>query len=366
VNDLVARAVRVLAVVLALGCLLLSALPAQAHSALPPGPNKPAKYTRWFYPSQVAYGPIEDGQSQTGMAPARGAFLTLPFMGPHYITSIFSHCYPDYGDYNQVCRYDGTVASKSVGGPDPDFLGGFAQTPGGHDYLFYAGHDGYDYGMWYEPVAAAAPGRVRRADWLDPYCHTCLSGETIEIDHGNGLETFYGHLSKILVSKGQYVSRGQVIGISGMTGTATGPHLHFGVYSLRRSQTPVDPYGWSGSGPDPYGWDQGDLWLGGSPRFASIQLPSVTATASADVDHPGNIVVSWASPGSASFTVYVVNEQGRRTPWTSSRGNGSATFHARPGYTYWFWVNATSTLGWTDAGGTDVVFVPRPGRGPLP
>src|SRR5256712_2260849 len=172
---------RVFVVLLTLGALLLSALPAQAHSALPPG-HKQIKYSRWAYPSQVTYGPIEDGGGETGMAPARGAFLTLPFMGPHYITSVFSHCYPDYGNYTRLCRYDGTVASASVGGPDPTFDAGFAQTPGGHDYLYYAGHDGYDYGMWYEPVAAAAPGRVKLADWLRPGCGNRPGGEHNEHD----------------------------------------------------------------------------------------------------------------------------------------------------------------------------------------
>src|SRR5207302_638336 len=87
---------------------------------------------------------------------------------------------------------------------------------------YYSGHDGYDYGLYYEPVAAAAPGRVTVANWLVPGCHTCLSGQTIEIDHGNGLLTFYGHLSRIDVSKGQYASAGQVIGLSGMTGNRSG------------------------------------------------------------------------------------------------------------------------------------------------
>ena len=364
VNNLISKTMRVVVILLTLGSVLLSALPAQAHSALPPG-NKPIKYTRWAYPSQVSYGPIEDGAGNTGMTPARGAFLTLPFLGQHYITSLFSHCYPDYGDYSQVCRYDGTIASKNVGGPDPDFTAGYAQTAGGHDYLYYAGHDGYDYALTYEPVAAAAPGRVKLADWLVPGCETCLSGKTVEIDHGNGLLTFYGHLSQINVSKGQYVQRGQVIGISGMTGTATGPHLHFGVYHTNGTG-PVDPYGWAGSYPDPYSKDVGNLWLGGSPRFAQVQLPNVTLTVAPQADKPSNIDVGWSSPAVASFTVSVVDQQGLRTAWTTSRGNASATFRARPGHRYWFWATATSDLGWTDAAGSDVVQVPVPGHGALP
>jgi murein DD-endopeptidase MepM/ murein hydrolase activator NlpD len=342
--------------------LLCSALPVQAQSALPPGQAQ-GKYSRWAYPSQVSYGPIEDGGGDTGIGPARGAFLTLPFMGPHYITSLFSHCYPDYGSYSRVCRYDGTIASAAVGGADPTFDAGFAQTPGGHDYLYYAGHDGYDYGLYYEPVAAAAPGRVIYANWLNPNCHECLSGQTIEIDHGNGLLTFYGHLSQIKVSKGQYVARGQVIGISGMTGTATGPHLHFGVYHLNCNSCPVDPYGWSGSYPDPYNRDVGDLWLSGSPRFASIPLPSVTLSASSEVDSPATIDVSWSSPGNVAFTVYYVTQSGLRQAWTSSRGNGSATFHGKAGQRYWFWASATSDLGWSDAAGSPVIQVPHLNHG---
>jgi murein DD-endopeptidase MepM/ murein hydrolase activator NlpD len=362
----VSKAMRVLALLFTLGCLLLSALPAQAQTALPPGPQKPSKYVRWAYPSQVTYGPIETGSGDTGNSPARGAFLTLPFMGPHYITSIFSHCYPQYGDDQQICRYDGVVASKSVGGPDPDFTAGYAQTAGGHDYLYYAGHDGYDYALTYEPVAAAAPGRVILADWLVPGCETCLSGKTVEIDHGNGLLTFYGHLSKILVTKGQRVARGQVIAISGMTGTATGPHLHFGVYKTNCNSCPVDPYGWSGSYADPWTRDVGDLWLGGSPRFAQVQLPSISVTASSEDADPTKIDVHWLSPGTNSFTLYVVSQDGRRDLWTTANGNGSAVYDGRPGHTYWFWVNATSDLGWQDAAGSNVVQVPVPGRGALP
>ncbi len=352
---------RVVASVLTLGSLLLFALPAQAHSALPPG-HKQIKYSRWSYPSQINYGPIETGIGETGEGPSRAAFMTLPFMGPHYVTSIFDHCGPNYNVSGRLCRYDGAVASANVGGPDPSFDAGYAQTPGGHDYLYYSGHDGYDYGLYYEPVAAAAPGRVMLANWLVPGCETCLSGKTIEIDHGNGLLTFYGHLSSIGVSKGQYVRRGQVIGISGMTGTATGPHLHFGVYRMNGGG-PVDPYGWSGPGADPWSKDAGNLWLTGSPRFADVQVPSITMSATAELDDPTLIDVWWASPGTMSFTVYVITQDGRRVVWTTAHGNGSATFHGKRGQTYWFWANATSDLGWSDAAGSDVVRVARPGRG---
>ncbi len=293
---------RVVVLVITLVSLLLHGVPVLASSALPPG-QKQGKYSRWSYPSQVSYGPTEDGKGNIGSGPAPGAFLTLPFMGPHYITSIFDHCGPNYGTHGKVCRYDGEVASAAVGGSDPSFTAGFAQTPGQHDYLYYEGHDGYDYGLYYEPVAAAAVGRVMLAGWAVPGCQTCSSGLTVEINHGNGLLTYYGHLSQINVSKGQSVKRGQVIGISGMTGTATGPHLHFGVYYVNGGG-PVDPYGWTGSYPDPYSKDLGDLWLTGSPRFAGIPTPLVTVDAATELDGSTASNVAWSSPRAGN--VYAV------------------------------------------------------------
>jgi murein DD-endopeptidase MepM/ murein hydrolase activator NlpD len=344
------------ATLLTLGSLLLFAQPAQAHSAMPPG-HAPSKYQRWSYPSQTAYGPLEDGRASTREAASPGAFLTLPFMGPHYITSIFDHCGPNYNVSGRICRYDGVVASARRGGPDPGFSAGYAQTPGLQDYLYYSGHDGYDYGLYYEPIAAAAPGRVILANWLVPNCHSCLSGQTVEIDHGNGLMTFYGHMAHIWVYKGQYVARGQVLGISGMTGTATGPHLHFGVYHLNGSG-PVDPYGWAGPGSDPYSGDMGNLWLGGSPRFANVTMPRVTLTATQSAGDPSTINVRWSSPATAKFTVYWVSDSGAMRSWHSSQGNNSATFRGTRGHSYWFWAFATSWLGWTDGGGSDVIKVP--------
>jgi len=349
---------RVLAFVVTFLALFLYGVPVQASQAQAPG-QKAEKYVRWYYPSQTNYGSVETGAGDSGERPAPGAFLTLPFMGPHVVTSLFDHCSPDYGINGVVCRYDGTQASAKVGGADPTFDAGYAQTPAGHDYLYYDGHDGYDYGLTYEPVAAAAPGTVMYANWIDPNCHTCLSGLTIEINHGNNLRTYYGHLSRIDVANGQRVQRGQVIGISGMTGTATGPHLHFGVYYVNRSLSPVDPYGWSGSYPDPWPLDLGDLWISGSPRFADVPLPSVSATAELDPNNANSIDVSWSSPGAGNrFRVDAVQQDGQMKSWLTGVGAGTAVFQGRPGQSYWFWVSVTTNLGWTDSGGSPLVSVP--------
>ena len=72
-------------------------------------------------------------------------------------------------------------------------------------------------------IKAAAGGTVTVAGWNNSY------GYMIKISHGNGVETVYGHCSKLLVSKGQTVTQGQIIGKVGNTGDSTGPHLHLEV-----------------------------------------------------------------------------------------------------------------------------------------
>jgi murein DD-endopeptidase MepM/ murein hydrolase activator NlpD len=63
-------------------------------------------------------------------------------------------------------------------------------------------------------------------------------GNMVEIDHGNGLATRYGHLSEVLVDEGQQVKANEVVGRLGSTGRSTGPHLH---YEVRIDGDPVDP-----------------------------------------------------------------------------------------------------------------------------
>ena len=74
-----------------------------------------------------------------------------------------------------------------------------------------------------QPVYAAFSGRVRLSKVYRGY------GNLVVIRHENGLETFYGHLSKRKVEVGDWVSAGDVIGLGGSTGRSTGPHLHFEV-----------------------------------------------------------------------------------------------------------------------------------------
>lgn len=99
------------------------------------------------------------------------------------------------------------------------------------------GHDGIDIGMPVgTSVRAALAGVVLGTGNTDQYRDSrgaqCYSfGKWVMVKHANGLATLYAHLSSIEVSSGQSVDTGQEVGLSGMTGYATGPHLHFGVYA---------------------------------------------------------------------------------------------------------------------------------------
>jgi murein DD-endopeptidase MepM/ murein hydrolase activator NlpD len=73
------------------------------------------------------------------------------------------------------------------------------------------------------PVMAAANGKIVYQGWLDGY------GNTIFVDHGNGVMTQYSHLGSFVGATGSTVMQGAVIAQSGHSGLGTGPHLHFGV-----------------------------------------------------------------------------------------------------------------------------------------
>lgn len=100
-----------------------------------------------------------------------------------------------------------------------------------------AGHNAIDMGIPSgTAVLSALSGTVQGTGNTD-LVRGCYSyGKWVLIRHGNGLDTLYAHLSSISVSKGQSVSTGSIIGYSGMTGYATGPHLHFGVYASEGTQ----------------------------------------------------------------------------------------------------------------------------------
>jgi murein DD-endopeptidase MepM/ murein hydrolase activator NlpD len=101
----------------------------------------------------------------------------------------------------------------------------FTGSPAMHTGLDIHGEPG-------DPVRAAADGTVTAAGWSGGY------GRAVDIDHGNGVLTRYGHLSAIDVRVGQSVKSGQIVGKVGSTGRSTGPHLH---YETRVRGEAVDP-----------------------------------------------------------------------------------------------------------------------------
>lgn len=101
----------------------------------------------------------------------------------------------------------------------------FTGKPKKHRGIDFAGKIGTE-------LLAVAPGRVVSAGERVGY------GTTVEIDHGLGFTTLYAHLSQILVSRGNWVRPGTVIGLAGSSGRSTGPHLH---YEIRYKGSPFDP-----------------------------------------------------------------------------------------------------------------------------
>ena len=133
--------------------------------------------------------------------------------------------------YEDFLRSRGVVPSiwpvfgrleSGVGGRRNPFTGR------GHEY-----HEGQDIdAAWGTPVEVAASGKITIAGWQRGY------GNVVYVDHGSGISTRYGHLSKINVTVGQTVGTGDIIGLVGSTGRSTGPHLH---YEVRVNNQPVDP-----------------------------------------------------------------------------------------------------------------------------
>jgi murein DD-endopeptidase MepM/ murein hydrolase activator NlpD len=122
---------------------------------------------------------------------------------------------------------------RPVDGEITTYFGQGRSINGGPVGAFHTGVDlANDEGT---PVQVAAPGRVA---WIGPMP---IRGNSVIVDHGAGAKTGYHHLSAIQAAVGQEVERGDVVGLVGMTGLATGPHLH---WELTLWGINVDPMTW--------------------------------------------------------------------------------------------------------------------------
>ena len=98
-------------------------------------------------------------------------------------------------------------------------------------------HEGQDFiAAFGTPIHATADGTIKQV------YRSATFGKTVIIDHGNGYETFYAHLSEQKVKEGQKVVRGQVIGLMGNTGLSSGTHLHYEVHVNGHDDDPVHYY----------------------------------------------------------------------------------------------------------------------------
>jgi len=107
---------------------------------------------------------------------------------------------------------------------------GWRSSPWGEGGDWHPGIDiASDYGT---PIVATADGEVIYANWYNGY------GNLVQIDHGYGIVTFYGHTCRMIVGVGDRVKKGQVIAYMGSTGNSTGTHVH---YEIRVNGTAVNP-----------------------------------------------------------------------------------------------------------------------------
>jgi murein DD-endopeptidase MepM/ murein hydrolase activator NlpD len=115
---------------------------------------------------------------------------------------------------------------------------GRLQSSFGHRSDPFSGHGAFHAGVDISAtrqtqVRATADGVVDSAEWAGNY------GKLVIVDHGNGFQTYYAHLSAFSVVPGQFIRRGQVVGRAGATGRATAVHLH---YEVRRHGIPINPH----------------------------------------------------------------------------------------------------------------------------
>ncbi|OGC50756.1 hypothetical protein A2716_01840 [candidate division WWE3 bacterium RIFCSPHIGHO2_01_FULL_40_23] len=199
-------------------------------------------------------------------------FLELPWFTSNFkldaqnISSFFDHRYPflGYPYKSEEYAYKDTTMN---------FMGIEKAPP----YLWYSSHNGIDFPLPYGTKVLAS------ADGYASYSYGSGTGNMIRIDHGNGFETWNMHLQdkELIVSKpGEkvFVKKLDKIGLVGMTGNTSGPHIHFSVLRDVNGDNEfndfpdgmVDPYGWEGSFNDPwknYTWEDSKGTHHGSESF---------------------------------------------------------------------------------------------------
>jgi murein DD-endopeptidase MepM/ murein hydrolase activator NlpD len=153
--------------------------------------------------------------------------------GPFESAGTFKSLFDNWKKLDQLQNGVIAIPAEKPVKTNVEFTSGF----GVRSDPFHAGaamHPGIDLaGSYGTPIYATADGTVLRAGW-----NSGGYGNLVEIDHGRGITTRYGHMSAILVHEGEHVTRGEQIGRMGSTGRSTGNHLH---YEVRIDGRPVNP-----------------------------------------------------------------------------------------------------------------------------
>jgi hypothetical protein len=188
---------------------------------------------------------------------------------------------------------------------------------------YSAGHQALDFGtLDYERVLAGADGTVGTVDWFNDNCHqsdndqNCGFGLYIRIDHANGYQTYYAHLSATAFGfsdAGAQVIRGQVIGTGGHTGWSTGPHLHF---EVRLNNTPVNP-----SNPS--------LWIDGQWANPSRPIPTPANGEEIVVDDQDNGFSRGCTAGAPCPFWFEANASYNNHMWWTWDNNNTEDYWAR-------------------------------------
>lgn len=168
-----------------------------------------------------------------GLTPSRVVAVGGPFEAVRRADPTFKQLFTSWKKLETL--QDGAIAVPS---DKPVRTAAFTSGFGVRSDPFRAGaalHPGIDLaGPMGTPIYATADGTVQRAGW-----NSGGYGNLVELDHGRGIATRYGHMSAILVNAGDHITRGQLIGRMGSTGRSTGSHLHYEVRIDGRAVNPV-------------------------------------------------------------------------------------------------------------------------------
>ena len=216
------------------------------YEAFPIGGNR----YRAFIPTSPLTKPGGYTLQVSGSEPTKSLSFNL---AKRWFRTQYINLPPGKTDLGTDYEFDKVDAFKQIVSPKKFWNGAFARPSAGYVSTefgvrrYYNGvfannyyHRGVDYAAATgTPVKAPAAGQIRLVGYERNGFE--IHGNTIGLDHGQGVQSIFVHLHSIRVKEGQFVQKGEVIGTIGNTGASTGPHLHWGLYV---NGVGVDPVPW--------------------------------------------------------------------------------------------------------------------------